>query len=171
MPNGQMPVFYHKETDTQMTQSNSILRFLGAQHGLWPANIDQAYVCDELMELAGDLSKSLSYSMYVGMRPEALGHFDITDEQKAAVVKRMRGDLMKTLPDSLKAFDAKVGKSAFMNGGKVSVADLVVYCKMRNLRSGIIDHIPKDVMEGFENLVGLCTKVEALAEVKAHYGM
>ena len=169
-PNGSVPVLTNPKDDMVMTQSNGILKYFGAQHGMYPSDPKAAYLVDEIMEMVGDFSKSASYSIYVGMRPEALGHFDLEAEAKAAIIKRMREELMKVMPGQLANLDKKVGQTGFLTTGKVTVADLVTYCRLRGLRRGVMDGIPKDVVDSHVNLMALYEKVEALPAVKAHYG-
>ena len=91
-PNGTVPVVYNTEDDMVMTQSNCILKYFGAEHGMYPSDRKSAYLVDELIEMVGDLSRCTVYTIYLGMRPELVGHYGIEAEAKAPLIKRMRED-------------------------------------------------------------------------------
>jgi glutathione S-transferase len=170
-PTGTVPVLVNPKDDMVMTQSNCILRYFGAQQGMYPSDAKAAYLVDEVIEMVGDLSKAMSYSVYVGMRPDALGHFGLEAEAKSGIVKQMRENLCKVLPDMLANLDKAVVQTGFLATGKVTIADLLVYCRLRGLKRGLFDHIPTDMVDSHANLVALYAKVEALPAVKAHYGL
>ena len=67
--------------------------------------------------------------------------------------------------------DKKVGQIGIVATGKVNISDLLVYCRLRGLKKGLLDHIPTDIVDSHANLMTLYDKVEALPAVKAHYAL
>jgi glutathione S-transferase len=170
-PNSQVPVLVNKTDDMVMTKFNSILKYLCAHHGMYISDPKMAHLVDEIMEMCGDFHKAINYSYYVGKRPEVMVHYGLDAEAKTSIVKIMREDLCKLLPGMLANLDNKVGQTGFLATGIVTIADLLMYCKLRDLKNGFFDHVPKDIAESHANLGELYAKVEALTAVKAHYGL
>lgn len=169
-PNGSVPVVTNPDGSV-MTQSAAIMRYFGAKYGQYPSDAMKAYQVDEVMDLGTDFAGVTSKSVYVGMRPETMGHFDLEAEPKAAIIKRMREELCKVLPGLLANMNNKVVQTGFLETGVVTIGDISIYCRLRALRRGLLDHIPKDIVESHANLVALCNKMEAIPAVKAHYGL
>lgn len=119
---------------TVYTQSNSINRYVGRLAGLYPADPVQAFLCDEAMDAAEDISTRIASTL--DMTPEA--------KQKA------REELVAgRLPRYLRQFQAKLQAAGgeYFADGRLTVADLKVFIWVRWLRSGALDHIPKDLVD------------------------
>ncbi len=123
------------EIDGQtITQSNSILRYVGKQAGLYPADDLQALYCDETMSAVEDLSHAVGRTF--GLKG---------DEMKQA-----REDLVKgRLATYIKGLDGLLarGGGKFFADGRMTVADLKVFVETRNLAKGTLDHVPTDIVE------------------------
>jgi hypothetical protein len=80
-----------------------------------------------------------------------MGHYGLDAEAKNIIVKRMGEDLCKVLPGMLANLDKKIGQTGFLGNGKVTIADLLMYCKLRDLKNGFLDNIPRDIAESHAN--------------------
>ena len=119
---------------TEVTQSNSILRFIGKQAGLYPEDDLQALYCDEVMGAVEDLLHQIVHTF--GLEGDAL---------KKAREKLSDGWIttyIKGLADLL----ARGGGKYFADG-RLTVADLKVYMQVRSLHGGTLDHVPTDLVE------------------------
>jgi len=175
-PNGSMPIL---EMDGRVfTQFSAIIRHLGRQNGFYPTNPIEQYNVDEVMELINDMGATLIPSVYVGMRPHMYGYGENTPEQNQEVVKKLRIQAMegseftngaKPFPDALARVDKLIPQTGFINGGKVTIADMLLHAHMRRLESGLMDLIPVDVASGYVNLQAHWKRFREIPEVKAYY--
>ena len=58
MPNGEVPVLELKD-GTKMGESKAIMRYLGAQYGLYPSDPMQAYMIDSLLDGYDDFNEAV----------------------------------------------------------------------------------------------------------------
>ncbi|MDH3375076.1 MAG: glutathione S-transferase family protein [Gammaproteobacteria bacterium] len=117
-----------------VTQSNSMLRYVGKMAGLYPEDDLQALYCDEAMDAVEDLLHHVVQSF--GLEG---------DELKAAREKLAAGWLsifVKGLAEILE----RAGGDYFADN-RLTVADLKVYVQIRSLRAGKLDHIPTDLVD------------------------
>jgi len=118
----------------EVTQSNSMLRYVGKMAGLYPDDDLQALYCDEAMGAVEDLLHQLVHTF--GLEGEEL---------KTAREKLVEG-WMTTYVKGLGELLARGGGTYFADS-RLTVADLKVYVQTRSLRSGTLDHIPADLVE------------------------
>lgn len=142
---------------TLVTQSNSILRYVGKLAGLYPANDFQALLCDEVMDAAEDIGSRIGNTM--ALAPEL--------KQKA------REDLAAgAITRHLEQLQAKLrhaGGQYFVEK-RLTVADLKVFLWIRWLRSGALDHIPKDLVDRVAPLlVEHFERMAAQPKIAAYY--
>lgn len=117
-----------------VTQSNSMLRYVGKMAGLYPEDDLQALYCDEVMDAVEDLLHQVVQTM--GLEG---------DELKAARQKLADGWLsvfIKGLAELLER-----GGGAYFAANRLTVADLKVFVQIRSLRAGTLDHIPTDFVD------------------------
>jgi len=132
-PFGGMPVL---EVDGRsISQSNSILRFVGKLADLYPSDPLQALLCDEIMAAAEDISHKLAPS-YGIKDPDAL---------EAARTALVEGPMTAYLTEFQTRLEEAGGE--WFAGGRLSVADLKVFVTVRYLRSGRLDHVPTDLVD------------------------
>lgn len=118
----------------EMTQSNSMLRYVGKMAGLYPEDSLQAFYCDEAMDAVEDMLHQIVHTF--GLEGDAL---------KSAREKLASGWLT--------TFITGLGDILTRGGGKyfaddqLTVADLKVFVQMRSLRSGTLDHVPTDLVD------------------------
>jgi glutathione S-transferase len=117
-----------------VSQSNSINRYVGKLAGLYPKDDLQAFLCDEVMDAAEDISTQIAQT------------FDLPgDTKKVAREKLAAGHITRYLQQ----FEArlKAAGSEYFADQRLTVADLKVFMLIRWLRSGVLDYIPKDVVD------------------------
>lgn len=150
-----MPVL---EVDGKViTQSNTINRYVGKLTGLYPKDDWQAALCDEAMDAAEDIGTKIGATIAMG------------PEEK----KKVREDLASgAIPRFLEQLQArlKTAGGEYFADKRLTVADLKVYQWIRWLKSGVLDHIPKDIVE---RVAPLLTKhferVGAHPKIAAYY--
>lgn len=131
-PLSQVPVL---EIDgVQVTQSGAILRYAGKRAGLYPSDDVQALLCDEV--LAGVEDAGLQVGKSFGLTGDAL------KEARTALVE---GPLPKYLAWLQHQLQAHGGN--YFADGRLTIADLQVFVFIRNLTSGQMDYVPKDMVE------------------------
>ncbi len=117
-----------------VTQSNSMLRYVGKMAGLYPEDDLQALFCDEAMGAVEDLLHHIVHTF--GLEG---------DELKAAREKLSDGwisVIVKGLAEILQR-----GGGEYFADNKLTVADLKVYMQIRSLRAGTLDHVPTDLVD------------------------
>ena len=133
LPYGAMPVLEIDGTD--YAQSNAILRYAGKLTGAYPEDPVAALMVDELLDAAEDVIGLLTPSMK-----------EKDEEKKLA----MRAALMAgPLPDLLALVEKRVARnteSDFAVGAAKTVADYKLKHIISHLTSGIMDGVPKDVI-------------------------
>lgn len=117
-----------------VTQSNSMLRYVGKMAGLYPEDDLQALYCDEAMDAVED------------MLHQIVGTFGLEgDALKAAreeLVDRWLTVFIRGLAEILER-----GGGEYFADNRLTVADLKVFVQVRSLRSGTLDHVPTDLVE------------------------
>ena len=119
----------------QVSQSNSILRYVGKAAGLYPTDDLQALYCDEAMDACEDLDHAVGATF--GLKG---------DDMKKAREALLEG----AIPKFVKGLDGLLarGGGQYFADGRLTVADLKVFAGIRALGKGVLDHIPTDVIEG-----------------------
>lgn len=155
-PFGSMPVL---EVDGRIAaQSNAINRYVGKLAGLYPTDPWQALLCDEAMDVVEEAYQTLNRTFGI-QDPEEL---------KKARTALCEGPLRQYL-ERIAARLAERGGGYFADG-KLTVADLKVMGWIRHLRSGVLDHIPKDYVDRVAPLlVEHLKRVRGDARVDAYY--
>lgn len=155
MPLGALPVV---EIDGVLyTQGNAMCRYFGSLAGLFPSDPWQAFLCDEVLEIAEDAALALGRTF--GLKGEEL------KAARAALVDGMYTRCLKTLDRRL----AAAGGEYFADR-RLTVADLKVYVWVKRLKSGGLDHVPVDLADKVAPaLVRHMERIEALPGVAAYY--
>ncbi len=118
----------------EVTQSNSLSRYVGKMASLYPDDALQALYCDEVLGALEDLSHYIVQT------------FGLQDEElKLAREKLVEGWLSVYLW-GLEKLLARGGGEYFAGNG-LTVADLRAFVQIRSLRSGNLDHVPKDLVQ------------------------
>jgi glutathione S-transferase len=117
-----------------VSQSNSINRYVGKLAGLYPKDDRQALRCDEVMDAAEDIGTRIANTM--DLPPDAKKK--ARDELAAGRITRYLEQLEARL---------KTAGGEYFADQRLTVADLKVFMWLRWLRSGALDHIPKDLVD------------------------
>lgn len=119
----------------RITQCNTINRYVGKLADLYPGDAWQAALCDETMDAVEDIGTQIGVT--IGMTDEA--------ERKAARERLAGGPI----PMFLARLAAQLGDrgGVYFADGRLTVADLKVFVWIRHLRSGNLDHVPRDLVD------------------------
>jgi glutathione S-transferase len=152
-PYGGLPVL---SVDGEIVaQSNAINRYVGKLAGLYPAEPWQAAVCDEVMDAVEDMVAKMGAT------------FSMPDEQK----KLQREALVASpMPVYFKQLERRLEGRSFFGGERLSIADLKVFAWIRSLKSGVLDHVPRDLVDRLApELSAHCERVRNHAGIRAYY--
>ncbi len=118
----------------QITQSNAISRYIGKMAGLYPTDDLQALYCDEVLESLEDLNNHIVQT--IGLEG---------DELQQARQELANG----RMPVFLKGLDSLLtrGGGEYFADGRLTIADIKACLQVRSLRSGLLDHIPTDIVD------------------------
>ena len=117
----------------ELSQGNSINRYVGRLAGLYPSDPLQAAYCDEAMDAVEDIVSQQVATMSI--KDES--------EKKAAREALAQGPLALYLQQLQAMLEARGGE--YFADERLTVADLKVMVWIRSLRSGILDHVPPDL--------------------------
>ena len=132
MPFRAMPVL---EVDGKViTQSNTINRYVGKLAGLYPKDDWQAALCDEIADATEDISSRIGATIA------------LDDAGKKKAREALASDALPRHLETLQARLQAAGGEYFADK-RLTVADLKVFMLIRWLRSGVLDHIPKDIVD------------------------
>jgi glutathione S-transferase len=131
-PFGQVPTLH--VDGVQVTQCDSINRYVGKLTGLYPTDPFQALLCDEVMYVVEEANVKLGPT------------FRMTgDEQKAARLALVHGSMPVYLGWLQNQLLAHGGE--YFADNRLTMADLKVFVDVRGLNSGRLDHVPADLVE------------------------
>lgn len=135
----------------ELSQCNSINRYVGKLSGLYPSDPLQAAFCDEAMDAVEDIIS------------QVVTTFPIKDEAKKKAAREALADgAITTYLEQLQTRLQERGGEYFADG-RLTVADLKVMVWVRSLRSGILDYVPKNLPDRVAPML-----VEHLARVEDH---
>jgi glutathione S-transferase len=154
-PFGALPIL---EKDGQiLAQSNAINRYVGKLTDLYPSDPWQAALCDETMEAVEDISTMIVATLFL---PE--------EEKKAQREKLVEGPLPFYLTRLQRRLEERGGQ--YFAADRLSVADLKVFVWIRHLKSGVLDHVPTDLVDRIApKLVEHYERIKNEPGVKAYY--
>lgn len=168
LPLGQMPTLDldFGESKKTLTQTTAILRYIGKKGGLYPKDDDMtAMEIDEILSILDDLRAPLAISVQGAVRALISDDKEFTNDEKMALRRRWRE---QTLPKYLGFIEKKIEQnkgSDWVVGSSISIADLVLYCDLNWVSSGILDGVPTDVLDAYPE----CKKL--MESVKNHDGV
>jgi len=137
--------------DTELSQCNSINRYVGKLAGLYPTDALQAAYCDEVMDAVEDITSKQVATMF--MSDEA--------KKKAAREALAEGPIALYLEQLHAMLEARGGE--YFADHRLTIADLKVMVWVRALRAGILDYVPADLPDKHAPKL-----VEHLERVLAH---
>jgi prostaglandin-H2 D-isomerase / glutathione transferase len=153
-PFGALPVL---EVDGRVAQSNCINRYVGKLAGLYPADPWQAALCDEAMDAVEDIGARILATFELPAAEKKAQRDALVDGPIPFFVTRLQGRL-----------EEHGGR--YFADDRLTVADLKVFVWVHHLRSGSLDHIPRDLVDRVApRLAEHCERVRSLPEVEAYY--
>jgi len=152
-PFGALPVL--TVDGRQLAQSNAILRFIGSQHGLHPAEPFEAALHESVLCAVEDLRTRMQ--PIIRIKDEA--------EKKRARQEAASGYLQEWGA----AIERQIGAGPFLAGAKACVADLKLFVAAGTYLKGSIDYIPADVFRAFPKLLRLIEAVKQHPRVVEWY--
>ena len=146
------------EVDSRtVSQSNSINRYVGKLTGLYPKDDWQAFLCDEVMDAAEDISTRIGHTIDLP-----------ADAKKPAREELAAGRITRYLQQLQARLKAAGGE--YFADRRLTVADLKVFMLVRWLRSGVLDHIPKDLVDRVAPLlVQHCERIASQPKIAEYY--
>jgi glutathione S-transferase len=173
MKYGTMPKFTIDGVDRY--QSDMLFMWVGLQDrkqggSLFPEATEMQIM--ELIGLVGDFWQSFTPALYVGMRPESIGHYGLEGDAKTKKIKEMRERfLANELPKFLKFFEGWILESGgpFLLGKEITLADVTLYTRLRYFSSGIADYVPANTLEVNPTIVKYKGAMENNPKIKAYY--
>ncbi|HUB07934.1 MAG TPA: glutathione S-transferase family protein [Myxococcales bacterium] len=151
-PYGALPVLT-AEGQPPIAQSNAILRLIGSQHGLHPADAWEAARHEALMGAIEDMRGRIGPTRHL---PDA-ERKRAREELASGYLQEWGGHVQAQLGDP------------FVGGAAIQVADLKLFVAMTPLLRGSIDHVPGDVFKAFPKLLAHHEAVESHPKVVAWY--
>lgn len=142
----------------EITQTNALLRYAGKMTGLYPEDSLQALYCDEAMAMVEDIIT------------QVVRTFTMEDEEEKRTTREeiAAGPLKMYLERYADVLEQRGGK--YFADNRLTVADLKVFLWVRNLRSGLLDYIPTDLVDRVApSLVEHFERVNADPGVSGYY--
>ena len=140
-----------------VSQSNALSRYAGKKAGLYPEDEIEALYCDEVLGASEDLTNHIGRT--IGLDGEAL------KEARAELVAGWLTVFLKGLEGLLQR-----GGGEYFADGRLTIADLKVYSVTGWLCSGMLEHVPVELInELAPGLVEHRKRVHAHPTVKAWY--
>lgn len=154
-PLDQVPTLH--VNDAQVTQSDAITRYVGKLAGLYPVDEFQALLCDEVMGALEDINVRIGETF--GMRGDAL---------KGARDALVTGPLPRYLRWLENQLENHGGE--YFADNRLTIADLKGFVVLRWLSGGVLDHIPRDLVESeAPELVEYMNRIAALPAIAQYY--
>lgn len=167
-PLGQVPILDMDfgETKKTLTQSTSILRYVGKLGGLYPTDDHvTAMEIDEITSILEDMRAPIATTVQGSVKSLLSDETEFTAEEKLAIRKRW---VEKSLPHYLGFIEKKLAASSsgWLVGDSLSIADLMLFCELTWFSSGVLDGIPVTVLEPYSGCTALMEKVKGHDGVK-----
>ncbi len=130
---------------------------MGKLANLYPSDPWQAALCDETMEAVEDITNKIAATLF------------LPEEQKKAQRKALvEGPLPFFLTRLQQRLEAHGGR--YFAADRLTTADLKVFALMRQLTSGVLDHVPNDLPDRLApKLVEHYERIKNEPGVKAYY--
>lgn len=140
-----------------VTQTNSLLRYVGKMAGLYPTDDLQALYCDEVMSAFEDVNHHVGRTLFLQGDELRLAREQLVDGWLTTFVKGLDKLLVR-------------GGGKYFADNQLTVADLKAFVQVRSLRSGILDHVPTDLVDRLAPALAKHQgRIEADARVVAYY--
>lgn len=118
----------------QVTQSNAIGAYVAKMAGLYPEDDLQALYCDEVTGALEDIDHYVVQTF--GLEGQAL------QKAREVLVETRLSTFLRGLDELLTR-----GGGTYFAGKQLTISDLKSFCSMRSLSSGMLDHIPTNIVK------------------------
>merc|ERR1711953_813760 len=139
-------------------QTGAIARYCGKLGGFYPRDDDFAAAkIDEIIDTATDITNAIGVTMR--MKDE---------QEKLAARKELSTG---KLPESLQALETLLtqnGSTGFYVGNKMTIADLAIWRLMGWINGGVLDGIPKEILDPYKQVNGHFKSMEANPQIRAY---
>lgn len=179
-PYGQMPVmslsFGGSQPPLLVAQSPAMLRYVAKKFDktgtLLPSDSEEYLKVEEMCGLSDDMARSFAPALYLGMgRHTSMGHPEDWP-QKDEVVKSLREKFLETeLPKWMGFYTAKLQGQPFFCGPAPTIADLQILAQLRYFTKGVADHVPKDCLEKYPEIIAWMNRMYEVPQIKSWYKM
>ena len=140
-----------------VSQSNSINRYVGKLAGLYPKDDWQALLCDEVMDAVEDMDNALGPTI------------DLPAEAKKKAREALAAGLIPRYLEQLQVRLEAAGGEYFADG-RLTVGDLKVWMMVRWLRGGVLDYMPKDLVDRLAPALAMhAERLAAHPKIAAYY--
>lgn len=152
-PLGQVPTIeINNET---ITQCNAITRYVGKLTNLYPHDNYQALLCDEVMDAVEDISYRLVTTF--GLEGD-----DLKQAREQILEANIRPQMVW--------LEQKLTKSgSYFCDNRLTIADLKVFVYLNWIASGMLDHIPQNLIDDMPNLASFWQRIKTTPEIMDYY--
>lgn len=140
-----------------MAQSQAMERYLGKLCGLYPSDAFTAFKVDEVTDTVGDLF----WKLY-----ECMG--EDKDKFRASRERFVKEEVPKFMGGLEKKLEL-YGKGPWAVGDKVSNADVSIATIVMMVRCGVLDHVPKNLLDGYRRAIASYDALNSIPEVIEWY--
>lgn len=159
-----------------LSDSSAILRYIGriSNSSLYPLDVDSFAAVEEVLSVASDYDNRFSLCLELSLKPELHCYekdFPKTPEG-ADYIKKVRTNFYQNLlPNFLRFYTQFLAKSggAFLTGANPTIADILVYCQLKNLQKGHVDHIPTTCIDSSTEVIAWMGRMASLPAIVAWY--
>lgn len=157
LPFGSLPVLDLETRGGTLSaaQSNAILRFVGRRAGLYPTDDVRALKVDEALDLGEDLYHVIGPSMAEG-----------NVERRTAMRKVLAEETLPRWMRFLERLLVANGRTGFVAGDALTVADLKLHWIADKLTNGTLDGIPTTLLDGFPAVTAWRKNVAAVRRAR-----
>ena len=150
-----------------IAESHAILRYLGKLGSLYPTDLIEAMKVDSMMDTMAEMARAIEMSVN-GPVKWLIADEPWTKEQVLAIRKRISTNEEHGLPFHLKYFEniLKENGSGWLVGDSVTIADLLLHRTTTWVGSGMLDGIPKTMVDSYPWVKAHHDKIEAIPAVK-----
>ena len=140
-----------------VTQTNSLLRYVGKMADLYPMDSLQALYCDEVMGAFEDVNHHVGRTLFLPGDELRLAREKLVDGWLTIFIKGLDKLLVR-------------GGGKYFADNQLTVADLKAFVQVRSLRAGVLDHVPNDLVDRLAPALAKHQgRIEADARVVAYY--
>merc|ERR1712156_718379 len=155
-PFGQAPFL---EVDGKViSQTGAIARYCGKLGGFYPKDDDFAAAkIDEIIDTATDITNIIGVTMR--MKDE---------QEKLAARKELSTGKLPEYLQALETLLTQNGSTGFYVGNKMTIADLAIWRLMGWINGGVLDGIPKEILDPHKQVNGHFKSMEANPQIRAY---